>query len=73
MQTVFGPYLGALIFGATMFIGGLLAFLLPETNKKRIPETIAEANVFLTSRLVYTAVDFASFDKYKFNETIFVL
>ena len=50
MTTIFGVGLGPLIFGITMFIGGALTFYLPETNKQKIPETIAEANAFRTGR-----------------------
>jgi len=48
VETPFKQGLGALIFGITMFIGGWAALALPETNNKRVPETIAEANVFMT-------------------------
>ncbi|XP_067942741.1 organic cation transporter protein-like isoform X2 [Watersipora subatra] len=46
--TVFGVGFGPLIFGISMFIGGLLTFYLPETKQQRVPETIKESNVFLT-------------------------
>ena len=49
MTTRFGAGLGAMIFGITMFIGGLAALTLPETNNRKVPESIAEANVFMTS------------------------
>ncbi|KAF6040824.1 Orct [Bugula neritina] len=48
VQTVFGPNLGALIFGSTMLVGAILAYFLPETNNQKLPENIAEANVFMT-------------------------
>ena len=47
-NTPFGKGLGPLIFGITMFIGGIMTFYLPETNKQKIPETIREANLFGT-------------------------
>jgi len=47
VTTRFGAGLGAMIFGITMFIGGLAAFTLPETNNKKVPESIAEANTFM--------------------------
>jgi len=48
VKTIFGPSLGSLIFGITMFIAAILAYFLPETNLKKVPETIADANVFVT-------------------------
>ncbi|XP_067942897.1 organic cation transporter protein-like [Watersipora subatra] len=57
VDTIFGSNLGVLIFGITMVIGGFLAFLLPETNNYRMPETIAEANVFRTGRDAYSSTD----------------
>jgi len=50
VQTVFGPNLGALIFGSTMLVGAILAYFLPETNNQKLPENIAEANVFMTGK-----------------------
>lgn len=35
-----------LIFGAMAFAGGLLSLLLPETMNKKLPETIAEGEIF---------------------------
>ena len=46
METIFDVGLGPLIFGITMFIGGVLAFYLPESNGRKVPETIQEANDF---------------------------
>ena len=50
VETVFGAGLGTFIFGITMFIGGVLTIFLPETNQQIMPETIAEANVFMAGR-----------------------
>ena len=47
VSTLFAAGLGPLIFGATMLIGGFLTFYLPETNNKKIPVTISEANTFV--------------------------
>ena len=34
------------VFGALTCLGGILSLLLPETNKKQMPETIADAKRF---------------------------
>jgi len=58
IQTIFGPSLGALIFGIVMFIAAILAYFLPETNGQRIPETIAEANVFQTGNQYVALINY---------------
>ncbi|KAF6040829.1 hypothetical protein EB796_000862 [Bugula neritina] len=47
VETVFGPGLAALVFGIAMLLGAFSSYFLPETNKKKIPETIEEANMFM--------------------------
>ncbi|WAR08498.1 OCTL-like protein [Mya arenaria] len=42
----FGSVEPLLIFGALSIIAGLLNFLLPETNKQKLPDTIEEGEVF---------------------------
>lgn len=52
MPTLFAEGLGPLIFGIAALVGGFLAFYQPETNNRKIPETINEANHFMVTKLV---------------------
>lgn len=40
------PILPIFIFGSVTFIAGLQAIMLPETNKKKLPDTIEEGEAF---------------------------
>ena len=42
----FGMIEPLVIFGALSIISGLLLFLLPETHKQKLPDTIAEGEQF---------------------------
>ena len=41
--------LGPMILGVAMLVGGVLAFYPPETKGQKIPETIGDANRFMTA------------------------
>jgi hypothetical protein len=40
------PHAPLITFGLSAFIAGASAFLLPETNKKKVPDTIEESEHF---------------------------
>ena len=46
LLATYNPQAPLITFGLSAFIAGALAFFLPETNKKKIPDTIEESEHF---------------------------